>query len=93
MVKRLSIYLGVQFAYLVFVIVIGALAMAAPMEDRDRRPMKQIVTPEGQTRSPDDPPSKAEDFMLMWRAFKGDDPVPDKLRKKYGLPSEQSPVR
>jgi hypothetical protein len=30
MVKRLTIYLGVQFAYLVFVIVIGALAMAKP---------------------------------------------------------------
>jgi hypothetical protein len=28
--KRLTIYLGVQFAYLVFVIVIGALAMAKP---------------------------------------------------------------
>jgi hypothetical protein len=30
MVKRLSIYLGVQVAYLVFIIVLGAYAMAKP---------------------------------------------------------------
>jgi hypothetical protein len=30
LLKRLPVYLGVQFAYLVFVIVIGSLAMAKP---------------------------------------------------------------
>jgi hypothetical protein len=32
MLKRLSIYLGVQVAYLVFIIVLGAYAMAKPTD-------------------------------------------------------------
>jgi hypothetical protein len=51
MVKRLTIYLGVQFAYLVFVIVIGALAMAKPGILSDDMVVEEDnwdQTPEGQ---------------------------------------------
>jgi hypothetical protein len=45
MLKRLSIYLGVQVAYLVFIIVLGAYAMAKPSEaPRSRGLIDQPMT-------------------------------------------------
>jgi hypothetical protein len=39
------------------------------------------------------PPSKTEMMMYMWRQYKGDEPMPESMRRKYGIPADpaQSP--
>jgi hypothetical protein len=86
MVKRLSIYLGVQVAYLVFIIVLGALAMAKPgILQFEDRPERMVKTPEGTQRGMSEPPSRIETIIRHWRDAWGDEPLPEHIQKKYNV--------
>jgi hypothetical protein len=37
------------------------------------------------------PPSKADMMQWMWRQYKGDEPMPENLRRKYGIPADPTP--
>lgn len=65
--------------------------MAAPRTPQAPGLLDQRITPEGETRGPEDMPSKSEMFMMMWQQSAGNRPVPPELRKKYNLPDSFNP--
>lgn len=73
-----------------------ALSKAALLSDRlmaSTTPSKQRVKPttprDGPyNTSPDGLPSDADIAQKMWRSFMGDQPMPEHLRRKYGIPDE-----
>lgn len=71
-------------------LIAGGVAMAAP-KDQGFDPMKQRSTPEGFVPEGAEP-TEGEMAEWMWRRFAGDKPMPDHLRKKYGLPAQSRPL-
>jgi hypothetical protein len=89
--KRLTIYLGVQFAYLVFVIVIGALAMAKPTDLQTPAPAYKVPSNESdQDRYMDELYDKFEAGQIdlsearrLWEEKNGIDPLIKERGEKW----------
>ena len=72
-------------------LILGGIAMAAP-RDQNFDPMKQVPTPNGTMKEQGSEPTREEVMMHMWRRFAGDKPMPEEMRRKYGLPAEAPPI-
>ncbi len=68
------------------ILAFGGAAMAAPKNTPDYSPFGQVPTGTGATRDRDEQPSDAELALQMWRQHMGDTPMPENLRRKYGIP-------
>lgn len=65
----------------------GIAAMAAP-KDQNFDPLKQLPREDGTFRADGDAPTDAEIAMQMWRSFGNNKPMPEHLRRKYGIPDD-----
>jgi hypothetical protein len=73
---------------ILFCITTGT-AMAKPTNiPEPYTPLNQVPTPEGGFRDQGARPSRAELGIQMWRQYMGDKPIPDRMRKRYGIPDD-----
>jgi hypothetical protein len=67
--------------------------MAKPIPQPPHDPLKQVPTPDGTFRDSRDEPSLAEQALEMWRGYMGNEPMPDRLKKHYGIPLDKEKAR